>query len=154
MTETNEDTIMNEEISLEETDETTAAGGGDGVLEELRAENEELKNVVRLQRARDEITKALAAADARSPGLLFAYAVDMLQFDDDGKLVNAAAITEHLKKNFPEQFGRPQPPSAIDGGAGASRPVQYLTKDALAKMAPAEVARLDWAEVRQVLSGR
>lgn len=145
---------MNEEIMPTETDETKTAADDGAVLEELKTENEELKNVVRLQRAHDEITKVLAEADARSPGLLFAYAVDMLQFDGDGKLVNAAAIAEHLRKNFPEQFGQPQPVAAIDGGAGASRPVQYLTKDALAKMTPAEVAKLDWAEVRQVLSSR
>ncbi len=137
-----------------ETGEAANAGTDDSVLDILKAENEQLKNAVRLQSARDEIVRMLGDADAHSPGLLFAYAADMLQFDDDGKLVNAAAITEQLKKTFPEQFGRREPFAAIDGGAGSSGPARYLTKEALAKMTPAEIAKLDWAQVRQVLSGR
>jgi hypothetical protein len=150
MTKTNEETNTDEVLEAAETAETEDGSA----LEVLRAENEELKNVVRLQSARDEIVRMLSDADAQSPGLLFAYAVDMLQFDDDGKLANAAAISEHLRKSFPEQFVKRQPVAAIDGGAGASGPAQYLTKDALAKMTPADIAKLDWAQVRQVLSGR
>ncbi len=148
-------TTTNEETNADEIPEATEVAEieNGSVLEILRAENDELKNVVRLQSARDEIIRMLSDADAQSPGLLFAYAVDMLQFDDDGTLMNAAAISEHLRKSFPEQFVRRQPVAAIDGGAGARGPAQYLTKDALAKMTPADIAKLDWAQVRQVLSG-
>jgi hypothetical protein len=41
---------------------------------------------------------------------------------------------------------------SIDAGAGARvRPA--ITKETLAKMKPAEIAELDWQEVRRALSG-
>ena len=85
--------------------------------------------------------------------MLFAHTVDSLQFDGDGKVVNAAATVEKLRREFPEQFGRETPPS-IDAGAGRGSSASHLTKDALSKMKPAEVARLDWSEVRRVLAER
>jgi hypothetical protein len=62
-------------------------------------------------------------------------------------------MVAELKRRFPEQFGVGQqtaPP--IDGGAGSGIPARVLTKEALASMKPAEIARLDWDEVCQVLS--
>jgi len=100
---------------------------------------------------REQMVGEFQKAGARSPGLLFAQAVDSLQFDSDGRVANAAAMVEKLKREFPEQFGRDVPPS-IDAGAGRNSSVSHLTKDTLSRMKPAEVARLDWSEVKRVLS--
>ena len=121
-------------------------------LDELRDENEKLKNEIRLGRARDEMTGRLVKAGAWSPGLMLSAVGGELQFDEDGVLVNGAAIVEKLKRDFPESFAGGVRPAAIDGGAG-SRRLSSLTKEALAKMSPAEIARLDWEDVRRVLSG-
>ena len=120
----------------------------------LKAENEELKTSIRLRDARDAITKELTAAGARSPELLFQTAKEDLQFDDEGKPANTAAIVRQMQIRFPEQFGVEQAAGSVDGGAGASVRGHTLTKESLAKMKPAEIAKLDWAEVRQVLSER
>jgi hypothetical protein len=53
------------------------------------------------------------------PGLLFAYAIDDLQFDDQGRIANSAALVEKLQRTFPEQFGW-DAPQQIDAGAGAA----------------------------------
>jgi hypothetical protein len=60
------------------------------------------------------------------------------------------ALLGKLKASFPEQFGTP-PPASIDAGAGL-RPTPQLTREALAKMKPAEIAALDWNDVRRVLA--
>lgn len=130
---------------LEETPATEAVD-----VDALRAENERLRTAVRLRDARDQIAESLKATGARSPELLFEVAKDSLQFGDDGSVQNAEAIVAELKRKFPEQFGHPTPPS-INGGAGSAR-VNPLTKDALAQMKPDEISRLDWSQVRQVLS--
>ena len=120
-------------------------------LRRLQSENAQLKDAARLGAASELIQTALTAEGARSPGLLFESARGDLQFDADGTLVNAAAIVERLKTKFPEQFGYDRPAASIDGGAGRIA-APALTKDALARMSPAEIARLDWADVRQVLA--
>lgn len=117
-----------------------------------QAETEELKKTLQMRDAREEITAALNKAGARSPDLLFNSAKDSLQFDGEGKAVNTLALVEQLKKSFPEQFGVERPSGSIDGGAGASGGAGYLTKEKLAKMTPAEIAKLDWQDVRKVLS--
>ena len=121
-------------------------------VESLIAENEALRRAVREREARDLMTASLAAAGARSPELLFAAAKDLIQFGEDGSPQNAEALVADLKRRFPEQFGAfsPQPP--IDGGAGAGGTAPALTKEVLARMTPAEIARLDWAAVRQALA--
>lgn len=120
-------------------------------LRQLQTENAELKDAARLGAARELIQTSLTAAGARSPGLLFKAARGDLQYDADGTVLNAAAIVERLKTKFPEQFGYERPAASIDGGAGRIA-APALTKDALARMSPAEIARLDWADVRQVLA--
>ena len=117
---------------------------------ELAAENEQLKATLRTERAHRQITGELAAAGARSPELLFDAIKGELQFDGEGTVANAAATVGKLKASFPEQFGTPTPAS-IDAGAGV-RPAPQLTREALAKMKPAEIAALDWNDVRRVLS--
>jgi len=131
--------------------EMDGGAGADARIEPLRAENEQLRQMMKIRDAKDEMTDALRAAGARSPGLLFAYAVDDLQFDEQGRVANSAALVEKLRGSFPEQFGRDAVPR-IDAGAGGGAQTNYLTKEILAKMKPAEIAKLDWAEVRRVLS--
>lgn len=120
--------------------------------ERLRTENNNLKNSLRMTTARDEVTKALTAAGAKTPELLFESVKDNLQFSVDEKLSNLAALTEHLTKKFPEQFGIEKPSESIDGGSGTGRSVHHLTKDTLSKMNSAQIMALDWQEVRRALS--
>jgi hypothetical protein len=113
--------------------------------------NDELRNAMRIRDAREALTKELKAAGARSPELLFASVHGEIQFDDDGRPANIAAIAANLKQKFPEQFGIDQPAS-IDAGAGRTSQNNFLTRDALSKMTPQEIARLDWNDVRHVLA--
>lgn len=119
--------------------------------ERLRAENESLRAEMYMRSAIYDIETRLAAAGARSPKLLSIHAKPDLQFDEEGKPINTAAIVEHLRSSFPEQFAPEPSGGSIDGGAGRiSGPT--LTKEALSRMSPAEIQRLDWAEVSGVLS--
>lgn len=122
----------------------------DAAVTQLKAENEQLKTTIRLSAAHRQMTGELAKAGARSPELLFDSVKGDLQFADDGKVANAASLIEKLRSGFPEQFGYSQPAS-IDGGARAGGG-STLTREALAKMKPAEIAELDWADVRRVLA--
>jgi hypothetical protein len=130
-----------------ETTEQIAPQIPDPEIGELRAENERLKEDIRMRTAVYEIETALGKAGARSPKLLVEAAKESLQFGEDGSVANAGAVVDHLRRQFPEQFGA----GSIDGGAGRN-PGPTLTKDALSRMTPAEIQRLDWAEVRSVLS--
>jgi len=62
---------------------------------------------------------------------------------------------DELREEFAEMkktlAARPAKVADIDAAAGR-REEPKLTKDALAKMSHAEIARLDWKEVRRVLS--
>ncbi len=118
--------------------------------ESLAAENAELRQAVRMSEARELLTGSLRSAGANSPELLFEAVKGQIQFADDGTPANSAAILDLLKRKYPEQFVREIPAVSIDGGAG--RIVHPpLTREALAKMSPAEIARLDWAAVSSVL---
>ena len=119
-------------------------------LETLRSENAGLKQALRLRDARDRLSASLKAAGARSPELLFAAAQDSLQFADDGSVQNAEAIVAGLKEKFPEQFGPFRLPP-IDAGAGTSGSQNVLSRRALARMKPADIARLDWEQVKNAL---
>lgn len=127
----------------------------DPEAERLRAENIELKNTIRTRDAREHINELLRVAEARSPELLFAAIQDDLQFDADGRLANAAALVERLKRSFPEQFG-PDARSAgsIDAAAGTGSRPAPISAGILARMTPAQIQKLDWNEVRRVLSER
>jgi hypothetical protein len=116
----------------------------------LEAENAELRAAVRMSEAREHLTGSLRSAGANSPELLFEAVKGEIQFDDDGSLANSAAILDLLKRKYPEQFVRDIRAVSIDGGAGRNVPPP-LTREALAKMSPAEIARLDWAAVGGVL---
>ena len=146
----NEKTNTNEPSQEEET-RGSEVPASVPLAEELAAENESLKTIIRVRDARDDLTAALKRTGARSPSLLFAYAVDDLQFDGEGKLANREAIVAKLKNSFPEQFTA-EVPRSVDGGAGTAQRVSPLTKETLARMSPAEIAKLDWADVRRVLS--
>jgi len=119
--------------------------------EHLRSENETLRNELRMRTAVYDIENQLIKAGARSPKLLSEQAKAAIQFGDDGAATNIAAIIEQMKQHYPEQFGMDAPAGSIDGGAGR-KTAPSLTKDALSRMSPAEIQRLDWAEVRAALS--
>ena len=122
-------------------------------LTELQAENERLNASLRLERAQRQITAELAREGARSPGLLFESVKGDLQFGDDGAALNAAALVARLKSEFPEQFAADRPAVAsIDAGAGSGAAASPLSREALKKMKPAEIAALNWDEVKRVLA--
>lgn len=121
------------------------------MIQALQRENEELKTSIRDREAEYAIKRELESAGARSPNILTEFAKAKLQFDSEGKIVNSAAIVDGLRKEFPEQFGTDRFAGSIDGGAGAI-PKPALSKESLARMSPAEIAKLDWDAVRQVLS--
>lgn len=125
----------------------------DPEAERLRAENIELKTEIRMRDARERMTELLEAAEANSPELLFGAVREDLQFSDDGELQNAAALVDRLKRQFPEQFGRPRPAPSIDASAGTGR-TPLLSAESLARMTPEQIQKLDWVEVRSILSGR
>ena len=119
-------------------------------MEELAAENDQLKAELHMRTAVYDIETRLAKAGAKSPDLLTERAKDSFQFDDEGKLTNAEAILDDLKRKYPEQF-TPEAFPSIDATAGRTK-APTLTKEALARMTPAEINRLDWAEVRAALA--
>ena len=131
-----------------ETDPMPASASESETINNLRAEIGEL----RLRAARESVVRRLEAAGARSPEVLFPAVTDKLQFADDGSVENATALVELLKRDMPEQFGTAPPAASVDGGSGVSSGVRPLTREALAKMSPEQISRLDWAAVRQVLS--
>jgi hypothetical protein len=116
-------------------------------MEDLAAENEALRGEIRMRDAIYDIETKLAQAGAKSPGLLTDRAKERFQFSEEGDLTNAEAVVEHFRKTYPEQFA----PASIDASAGRT-PRPTLTKEALARMTPAEIQRLDWAEVKATLS--
>jgi hypothetical protein len=120
-------------------------------MDTLRAENQQLKTQIRLNAAHRQITGELENAGARSPELLFEAIKGDLQFGDDGAVVNAAALLEKLRSLYPEQFGRFTAVASIDAAAGQGAQPR-LTREALSKMKTDEIAALDWADVRRVLS--
>jgi len=145
---------MNEEILHDAGDdaaEQPMVSESNAELETLRQQNEELKKEIRLGKARAALTGELTASGARSPELLIAAAEKEIQFDDDGEPINIAAVISKLTQNYPAQFG-PEKPMCIDAGAGRFNQNNFLTREALAKMKPEEIARLDWNDVRSVLS--
>ena len=120
-------------------------------VETLRADNESLRREIRSGKARAALAKELTVSGARSPELLIAAAEKEIQFDDDGEPMNVAAVIAKLSQHYPEQFGT-DTPASIDAGAGRANQNNFLTRDALSKMKPEEIARLDWNDVRQVLA--
>ena len=125
--------------------DSATAGGTD-----LATENANLKAAIRLRDAQDSVTGEFRDAGARSPELLWDVVAGQVEFDDEGRPANVAAVVASLKAKFPEQFGN-HIPQSIDGGAGQTA-TPRLTKEALRRMKPSEIAELDWADVRRVLS--
>ncbi|HMT06699.1 MAG TPA: hypothetical protein PKA82_01760 [Pyrinomonadaceae bacterium] len=117
--------------------------------EQLTTENERLRRELGIEKAKRLITNELTAAGARSPELLFGTLVESIEFDEKGEPANTATLVGGLKTKHPEQFGTQT--ASIDAGAGmTAKPA--LTREALGRMKPAEIAKLDWAAVREVLS--
>ena len=145
---------MNEESIQNAGDEaavTSPVPDSHAELETLRTQNEELRSEIGAIKARAALTAELTVAGARSPELLIAAAEKEIQFDEYGGPVNIAAVIANLTQKYPAQFA-PEKPASIDAGAGRSNQNNFLTRDALSKMKPEEVARLDWNDVRQVLA--
>lgn len=138
--------------ALGRADESAAEAGTDPALNALRAENDELRSRLRLWDARDAVTAELRASGARSPELLWDALSGQIEFDGEGKAVNAAAAVAAFKAKYPEQFGT-HIPQSIDAGAGVNVGTR-LTKAALARMKPSEIAELDWNDVKRVLADR
>lgn len=145
---------MNETEQSNEQNRTAPPGEETHSHDELLAENLALKQIIKLRDAREVLTTAFADRGARSPGLLFAYAIDDLQFDETGGLENASALLRKIEKAFPEQFEHRETVSSINGGSGGSSNLTSVTRESLAKMRPAEIAALDWNEVKRVISGK
>ena len=118
----------------------------------LLAENEQLRSAIRLSEAQRQLTDELTRAGARSPRLMFDAVKSDLTFSEYRTIQDSADVIERLKQSFPEQFGNAAARQSIDAGAGVANR-QQLTRAALARMKPAEIAALDWAEVRRVLAG-
>ncbi|MBK6725320.1 MAG: hypothetical protein IPO41_10620 [Acidobacteria bacterium] len=123
---------------------------GQDALDLIKSENEQLKAMIGNAAAHREITGELERIGARSPELLWDVVAGRVEFDDEGRPANVAAVVAELKAKFPEQFGT-YIPQSIDGGAGQTA-TPRLTKEALRRMKPAEIAELDWADVRRVLA--
>lgn len=149
---TNETTQHTEQPTLPFTEPPKAEINDD--LAALRAENEKLRESLRLRDAHDTLKQKLKKAGARTPKLLLEAAKHALKFTAEGMLENAHEVVGDLMDRFPEQFGHdisPQPHTSIDAGSGrSSHPA--LSRETLAKMKPEEIAKLDWADVRRVLS--
>ena len=122
--------------------------------EKLKAENEELRNSIRMRDARDAVGEALQKAGAKSPALLFKSVQDQLEFDDKGKLANLDTLVADLAKDFPEQFGTPKPEDGIDAGAGQGQKGTSLTLAQLEKMTPQEIATLPWDDVKAAMAAK
>ena len=99
------------------------------------------------------LTEAFREAKARSPELLTRIAEGSMQVGENGELQNTAAILHELRQSFPEQFAAETKPIGIDGGAGSGT-FKPLTREMLAKMKPADIAKLDWQAVRSVLENK
>ena len=132
-----------------EADENSSDVGAIEAVEQLKTENIRLKATIRLSQAHRQITAELAKAGARSPELLFTSVQGDVQFGDDGTVQNTGALVSMLKAKFPEQFGSTAAGSIDAGPKPATSP---LTASALAKMSSDEIARLDWDDVKRVLT--
>jgi hypothetical protein len=145
---------MKDELSHDAGDDAAATpqvSESNAEVETLRKENEKLRSEIRATNARAALTAELTVAGARVPELLIAAAEKEIQFNDENNPVNVAAVIAKLTQTYPAQFG-PEKPASIDAGAGRSNLNNFLTRDTLRTMKPQEIARLDWDEVRTVLS--
>ncbi len=124
--------------------------------ERLKKENDELRAANRLRDAKDDVVAALTKAGARSTDLIWKAIKDDLEFDDKGNLKNLDTLVTSLKGDYADQFGEPKPAETIDGGAGGGDTTKgKLTKEALAKMSPAEIQKLDWeTEVKPAMEAK
>jgi hypothetical protein len=141
-------------LPFPESDPLTKQTAEGSALTDLRAENERLREQLKLRDAHEDLTHRLKKAGAKTPKLLLEAAKHALKFTAEGMLENAGEVVDGLLERFPEQFGHNTsvpPHVSIDAGSGRA-PKPALTREALAKMKPAEIAKLDWDDVRRVLS--
>lgn len=120
--------------------------------ERLQREADELRQQIRLRDARDYFITHLQKLGARSPQLLFAAIERQLEFDESGKVRNTDDLIAELKHEYPEQFGaKVVPVPSVNAGAGAAES-PALTLEKLQRMSPDEIKRLDWEQVKAVMS--
>lgn len=79
----------------------------------------QLRSEVRLNRAEKSFTAALGS-QVKSPGLLFAAAQGLLEFDTNDKVTNMDDVVKDLKSRYPEQF-EIKPSGSADAGQGNNR---------------------------------
>lgn len=123
---------------------------GEAVIAQLREENEKLRTSIRMASAHRQITAELTRIGARSPELLFDAVRQQIEFADSGEAANTAALIDGLKKRFPEQFEAEPRPGMIDAAAGSTAQPP-LSREALARMTPTQIAALDWEAVKRTL---
>jgi hypothetical protein len=114
---------------------------------------EQTEETIKTAEAKTRLTESFREANARSPELMVRIAENSMQLDENGELQNAEAILHEFKQSFPEQFSEQTKPVGIDGGAGSAT-FKPLTREILAKMKPADIAKLDWQAVRSVLENK
>lgn len=120
--------------------------------ERLQREADELRQQIRLRDARDYFITHLQKLGARSPQLLFAAIERQLEFDESGKVRNTDDLIAELKHEYPEQFGaKVVPVPSVNAGAGGEQ-TPALTLEKLQRMSPDEIKRLDWEQVKAVMS--
>lgn len=122
-------------------------------LTDLQTENADLKAAIRLRDARAAVTTELGKSGARSPELLWDALAGEVDLDDPDAAIDVASLVAKAREKYPEQFTRTSVTGSIDGGAGQTA-TPRLTREALKRMEPSEIAELDWDEVRRVLAAR
>lgn len=117
---------------------------------DLAAENATLRTRVREMAASQALNAALEKAGVTATSLVTKALIADVQFDDADAPVNVAALIAKARGEFPAVF-RSDAANGIDARV-ASPPPERLTREMLKKMSPAEIAKLDWEQVRAALS--
>ncbi|MFZ1702142.1 MAG: hypothetical protein WBO10_06255 [Pyrinomonadaceae bacterium] len=139
--------------NIEETNDQPPATAGGTDLTDLQTENANLKAAIRLKDARAAVTEELGKSGARSPELLWDALAGEIEFDDTDAGANIDSLIAKAREKYPEQFTPTSVTGSIDGGAGQTATAR-LTREALKRMTPSEIAELDWEEVKRVLAAR
>lgn len=117
---------------------------------DLAAENAVLRTRVREMAASQALNAALEKAGVAATSLVTKALIADVQFDDADAPVNVAALIAKARGEFPDVF-RNDAVNGIDARV-ASPPPESLTREMLKKMSPAEIAKLEWEQVRAALS--
>jgi hypothetical protein len=119
---------------------------------DMTAENEQLRGRLREMTASQMLTDALENAGTAACGLVAKALLGEVQYDDAGTPQNIAALVAKARNEFPAVF-RTTRPDGIDAGNQAPPP-RRVTREMLKQMPAAEIAKLDWDDVRSALSAK